>query len=153
MPLRRHILRGSIAAFTVILAAACALGTATSDPIPSSSSTSAPIGAGPTDGVTRAELQRFPSPAKGWEIVQTLVEIPEGKESGRHSHPGPEIGYIIQGDVSIEFDDRPALRLRSGEPFNIPPNVVHNARNVGKVRTKMLSSYLIEEGKPLVHMH
>jgi hypothetical protein len=41
----------------------------------------------------RTELQRFPSPIPGWEIVQTLVEIPEGVASGRHSHPGgPEVG-------------------------------------------------------------
>ncbi|GAA3029956.1 hypothetical protein GCM10020000_03280 [Streptomyces olivoverticillatus] len=36
----------------------------------------------PTSGVTRTVLQRHPSPAKGWETVQTLVEIPRGKESG-----------------------------------------------------------------------
>jgi quercetin dioxygenase-like cupin family protein len=44
----------------------------------------------------RTELQRFPSPIPGWEIVQTLVEIPEGLDSGRHSHPGgPEVGFIV----------------------------------------------------------
>ena len=36
----------------------------------------------------RTELQRFPSPTPGFEIVQTLVEIPEGLASGRHNHPG-----------------------------------------------------------------
>ena len=36
----------------------------------------------------RTELQRFLSPIPGWEIVQTLVEIPQGVASGRHSHPG-----------------------------------------------------------------
>ena len=34
----------------------------------------------------RAELQRFPSPIPGWEIVQSLVQILEGATSGRHSH-------------------------------------------------------------------
>jgi hypothetical protein len=47
------------------------------------------------------------SPTSGFEIVQTKVEIPVGKESGRHSHPGPEVGYIVQGDVDMVFDDRP----------------------------------------------
>jgi len=97
----------------------------------------------------RTELQRFPSPIPGWEIAQTLVEIPEGTASGRHNHPGPEVGYIVRGDVAMEFDDRPTLRLRTGDPFMIPPGVVHNARNIGSVTTKMLSTYVFDEAKPL----
>jgi hypothetical protein len=38
----------------------------------------------------RTELQRLPSPIPGWEIVQSLAEIPEGFASGRHSHPVPK---------------------------------------------------------------
>ncbi len=98
----------------------------------------------------RKELQRFPSPISGWEIVQSLAEIPEGVASGRHSHPGgPEVGYIVRGDVALEFDDRPSLTLRTGDPFMIPPGVIHNARNIGTVTTKMLSTYVVDETQPL----
>ena len=97
----------------------------------------------------RTELQRFPSPILGWEIVQSLAEIPEGVASGRHSHPGPEVGYIVRGDVGMEFDDRPTLTLRTGDPFLIPPGVIHNARNIGTVTTKMLSTYVVDEAQPL----
>jgi len=97
----------------------------------------------------RTELQRFPSPAPGWEIVQTLVEIPEGIASGRHSHPGPEVGYIVRGDVAMEFDDRPTLTLRTDDPFHIPSGVIHNARNIGMVTTKMLSTFVVDETQPL----
>jgi quercetin dioxygenase-like cupin family protein len=98
----------------------------------------------------RVQLQRLASPNPGWDIVQTRFEIPIGKESGRHMHPGPEVGYIVQGDVVIEFDDRPSITLHSGSPFLIPTGVVHNARNVGKVQTMMLSTYVIDASKPLV---
>ena len=101
----------------------------------------------------RAELQRFPSPVPGWEIVQTLVQIPEGTSSGRHSHPGPEVGYIVRGDVAMEFDDRPTLTLRTGDPFMIPTGVIHNARKIGTVTTKMLSTYVVDEAQPLVTLY
>ena len=101
------------------------------------------------DTFKRTELQRFPSPATGWEIAQTLVEIPEGIASGRHKHPGPEVGYIVRGEVAMEFDDRPTLTLRTGDPFRIPPGVIHNARNIGTVTTKMLSTYVFDETQPL----
>ena len=84
----------------------------------------------------RTELQRLPSPISGWESVQSLAEIPGGVASGRHSHPGLEVGYIVRGDVAIEFDDGATPTLRSGDPFLIPPGVIHNARNIGSVTTK-----------------
>jgi quercetin dioxygenase-like cupin family protein len=114
----------------------------TTDPESTQTATSATL--------QRTELQRFPSPIPGWEIVQTLVEIPEGVASGRHNHPGgPEVGYIVRGDVAMEFDDRPTLTLRTGDPFMIPPGVIHNARNIGTVTTKMLSTYVVDETQPL----
>jgi mannose-6-phosphate isomerase-like protein (cupin superfamily) len=98
----------------------------------------------------RTELQYFPSPVPRWEIVQSLAENPEDVASGRHSHPGgPEVGYIVRGDVAMEFDDRPTLTLCSGEPFVIPPGVIHNARNIGAVTTKMLSTYVVDQAQPL----
>src|SRR4028119_1974089 len=97
----------------------------------------------------RTELQRFPSPIPGWEIVQSLAEIPEGVASGRHSHPGPEVGYIVRGDVAMEFAARPTLTLRTGDSFLIPAGVIHDARNIGTVTTKMLSTYVVDETQPL----
>ncbi len=109
-----------------------------------------PIRSASPTAFERTELQRFSSPIPGFEIVQTLAEIPEGVASGRHIHPGgPEVGYIVRGDVAMEFDDRPTLTLRAGDPFMIPPGVVHNARNIGTVTTKMLSTYVVDEAQPL----
>jgi quercetin dioxygenase-like cupin family protein len=118
----------------------------TAEPEPTQSAAPAPF--------KRTELQHFPSPAPGWEIFQTLVEIPEGVASGRHSHPGgPEVGYIVRGDVAMEFGDRPPLTLRTGDPFMIPPGVIHNARNIGTATTKMLSTYVVDEAQPLATLY
>lgn len=147
---RRLILRtGGVAAAGALGAAALSSTAAAADPAPLVPGHH-PTDPDPTAGVTRTLLQEHPSPAEGWEAVQTLVQIPRRKESGRHSHPGIEVGYIIRGDVLMEFDDRPPLRLRTGDPFFIPNGVIHNARNVGTVTTMMLSTYVVDETKPLV---
>jgi mannose-6-phosphate isomerase-like protein (cupin superfamily) len=52
----------------------------------------------------------------------------------------------------MEFNDRPILMLRSGDPFMVPPGVVHNARNIGTVTTKMISTYVVDEAQPLVRL-
>ncbi|MEU3526516.1 cupin domain-containing protein [Streptomyces sp. NPDC038707] len=142
---RRHLLRASGSAAAGVLGAAAL-------PAPAAASRTArpPVASDPTAGVTRTLLQEHPSPADGWEAVQTLVRIPRHQESGRHSHPGIEVGYIVRGDVLMEFDDRPPLRLRTGDPFFIPDGAIHNARNVGTVTTMMLSTYVVDASKPLV---
>ncbi|MFE9610884.1 hypothetical protein [Streptomyces sp. NPDC006012] len=54
----------------------------------------------------------------------------------------------MHGDVLMEFDDRPALRLRTGDPCFLPDGVIHNARNVGRVTTTTLSTYVVDVTKP-----
>ena len=81
----------------------------------------------------RTELQPLPSPIAGSESVQFLAEIPGDVASG--CHPGPEVGYIVRGDVAIEFDEGAIPTLRRGDPFLIPPGLIHNARNIGSVTT------------------
>jgi mannose-6-phosphate isomerase-like protein (cupin superfamily) len=48
----------------------------------------------------------------------------------------------------MEFDDRSTLTLRAGDPFVIPHGVIHNARNIGTVTTKMVSTYEVDERNP-----
>ena len=84
----------------------------------------------------RTELQREPSSIAGREIVQVLTEIPAGVESGWHTHPGEEVGYIVEGTVEMMIKDRPTLRLHAGDGFLIPPGTEHNAYDVGRTRVE-----------------
>ena len=49
----------------------------------------------------RTQLQRSASSIPGREIVQVLTEIPAGVESGWHTHPGEEVGFIVAGTVEM----------------------------------------------------
>jgi quercetin dioxygenase-like cupin family protein len=97
----------------------------------------------------RTEVQRADLAAGGREAVQAIAEIPAGVQSGRHTHPGEEIGYVLEGSLVVEIDGKPARTLKTGEGFIIPANVVHNARNTGKGTSKVLATYIIEKGKPV----
>jgi quercetin dioxygenase-like cupin family protein len=110
-------------------------------------------GAAPADGLGarlhRTELQRAAFSVPGREIVQVRTEIPAGVESGWHTHPGEEIGYIVAGTVAMMITGRPTLTLHAGDPFLIPPGTPHNARDLGPELGIMLSTYLVETGQPL----
>jgi quercetin dioxygenase-like cupin family protein len=98
----------------------------------------------------RTEVQRSLFSVPEREIVQVLTEIPIGVESGWHTHPGEEVGYIAAGTVEMLVEGQPPRTLHAGEGFLIPPGVPHNARDLGPGTGQMLSTYLVEVGKPLV---
>ncbi len=100
----------------------------------------------------RTELQREPSSIPGREIIQVLTEIPAGVESGWHTHPGEEVGYIVSGTVQMRIEGRPTLQLLAGDGFLIPPGTPHNAYDVGPKTGRMLSTYIVEVGQPLASL-
>src|SRR5215213_8581866 len=97
----------------------------------------------------RTQLQRSASSIPGREIVQVLTEIPAGVESGWHTHPGEEVGFIVAGTVEMMIRGQETLTLRAGDGFLIPPRTPHNALDVGPETGRMLSTYIVEVGQPL----
>jgi quercetin dioxygenase-like cupin family protein len=97
----------------------------------------------------RTEIQHRGSSIPGREIVQVRTEIPAGVESGWHTHPGEEVGYIVAGTVEMMIEGGPSLLLEAGDGFLIPPGVPHNARDLGPETGQMLSTYIVEVGRPL----
>lgn len=97
----------------------------------------------------RTEVQHAHSSIPGRDIVQVRTEIPDGVESGWHTHPGEEVGYIVQGNVRMEIRDRPTLLLTAGDGFLIPPDVPHNALDLGPGTGIMLSTYLVDPDRAL----
>jgi quercetin dioxygenase-like cupin family protein len=97
----------------------------------------------------RTELQHQDSSIPGREIVQVLTEIPVGVESGWHTHPGEEVGYILGGTVEMKIAGQPSLLLNTGDPFLMPPGTPHNALDLGPDTGHMLSTYIVDPDQPL----
>jgi quercetin dioxygenase-like cupin family protein len=98
----------------------------------------------------RTELQRGDvAGVAGREVVQAMAEIPAGVAAGRHTHPGEEFGYVVEGTVLVEIEGKPAQTLTTGQSFLIPSGAVHNATNKSAAVAKVLATYIVEKGKPL----
>jgi len=97
----------------------------------------------------RTELQRKRSSIPGRDIVQVLTEIPVGVESGWHTHPGEEVGYILAGKVEMRVQGQSTLILNAGDPFLMPPGTAHNALDLGPGTGRMLSTYIVDPESPL----
>src|SRR5688572_9590342 len=102
-------------------------------------------------GITRIDLQRHNLSVPGREVVQTIVELDAGVMSSRHTHPGEEIVYVLEGaPLEYEVEGRPAVTLKPGDVLFIPAGAVHSARNVGSRKGAELATYIVERGKPLL---
>ena len=81
------------------------------------------------------------------EVSSVLVEIAPGGESGRHKHPVPPHIYVIEGVVTIEFDDGKRETFAAGEGFLEAVDTWHNAKNLGDAPVKMLVVFFGEKGQ------
>jgi quercetin dioxygenase-like cupin family protein len=48
-------------------------------------------------GIKRTDLQRHDLSIPGREVIQVLVEFAPGVAFPRHSHPGEEMVYVVEG--------------------------------------------------------
>jgi len=100
-------------------------------------------------GFKRTVLQQGDASVPGREFVMAVAEFQPGASSGRHTHPGDEIAYILEGTVVIAQDGKPEVTLGPGKTFHIPEGTVHNATDSGSTAARILATYVVEKGKPL----
>jgi len=101
-------------------------------------------------GVKRTDLQRHDLGVPGREVVQVRVELAPGVAFGKHTHPGEEIIYMLEGSLEYEVEGKPPVTLKAGDVLFIPARTIHAARNVGRTPGAELATYVVEKGKPLL---
>jgi quercetin dioxygenase-like cupin family protein len=97
----------------------------------------------------RTELSRHDLGVKDREVVVTRGEFPAGVGVPRHTHPGDESAYVLEGALTVELDGKPAVTVKAGETFFVPAGTIHAGKNTGKTPTVVISTYVLEKGKPL----
>ena len=97
----------------------------------------------------RTVLQQHDISTPGKQAVTALAEIPAGIAVGKHTHPGEEVGYVLEGGLVLEIDGQPAQTLKAGDAFFVPAGMVHDGKNTGATTTKVLANYIVEKGKPV----
>ena len=100
-------------------------------------------------GFTRAVMQDQNLSAPGRHAVVARAEFIPGGQAGRHTHPGEELGYVVEVTLELIIEGQPPKTFKAGEVFFVPANTVHDGRNVGKGKAVVLATYIVETGKPV----
>ncbi len=102
------------------------------------------------EGIKRSDVLRQDLGLPGREVIQVRVDFAPAAAFGKHSHPGAEIAYVLEGTLEYQLEGQPTLTLKAGEALFIPAGTIHAARNVGSGNAAELATYIVEKGKPLV---
>jgi len=98
--------------------------------------------------IKRTPLQKFDVPDTKYETIIGMAEITSNVNIGRHTHPGIESGFVLDGEMVLMVEGQPPLALKAGDSYKIPHEAIHDARS-GDKGAKLVATYVVEKGKPL----
>ena len=101
-------------------------------------------------GIKRTDLQKHDLSVPGYETVQAKIDFDAHSAFGKHSHPGEEVIYVLEGSLEYEVEGKGTVTLKAGEVLFIPAGVVHAARNNSNAKASELATYIVEKGKPVL---
>src|SRR4029077_6477584 len=100
-------------------------------------------------GVPRKILSQAGGPAAGYETLLGEATIEAGTAVGRHTHPGVESAYVLEGGFELPVQGQPTKMIKAGDAFQIPPETPHAGGKAPEAKTRILITYVVEKGKPL----
>src|SRR5215471_20568040 len=100
-------------------------------------------------GMKRTVLLKEDLAVPGQELVQAIVDLPNGVRSGRHTHPGEEVAYVLEGEIILAVQGKPPRTLKAGDTFFVEKGRIHETLNESGAPAKILVTYTVEKGKPL----
>jgi quercetin dioxygenase-like cupin family protein len=56
----------------------------------------------------------------GREVIQVRVALAPGVLFPRHTHPGDEIVYVLEGSLEYQVEDRAPVTLKAGDVLFVP---------------------------------
>jgi quercetin dioxygenase-like cupin family protein len=101
-------------------------------------------------GLWRSDLQQQDLSVPGREVLQARVDLGPTARLVKHTHPGEEIIYILEGSLEYQVDGQPTRTYNAGDALTVPAGVIHAVRNVGSGNAAEFATYVVEKGKPLI---
>jgi quercetin dioxygenase-like cupin family protein len=99
-------------------------------------------------GPTRTMLEQVDVPGSVYTTIVMLIEIEPHGLVARHIHPGTEMAYVLEGSGDLFVAGNPVMHFSAGDHWKTPAYTPHYLQ-IGPEGAKLLSTYVVEKGKPL----
>lgn len=91
-------------------------------------------------------LQRVPVPGTDREMGMGIAEFPPHATKPRHKATGPEVVYVLEGELTVQIDGQPPRRIHAGESFQMPAYAVHTT-TAGPAGAKAVATWVWVPGQ------
>ncbi len=81
-------------------------------------------------------------------VTAVIVEMQPGEETGWHAHDVPMFGYILEGEVTVNYGTHGTRVYRAGDAVMEAIDLAHDGRNTSEGVTRILAVFMGAEGVP-----
>ena len=97
--------------------------------------------------IKRTILQTGAFPGDKMATMLVLVEVIPNATVARHTHPGGEVGYVLEGSIEFTIGEQPPKTFKQGETYQIPVSAPHLGKT-GPGGVKLMATFVLEKDKP-----
>jgi quercetin dioxygenase-like cupin family protein len=90
---------------------------------------------------------RYPTGAPA-KIVAAVVDLAPGQQTGWHTHGVPTFGYILEGELTVDYGKHGVHVYRAGDALLEAVDVPHDGRNTGIGPLRILIVFMGADGLP-----
>jgi quercetin dioxygenase-like cupin family protein len=83
------------------------------------------------------------------EVTILKITIPRGESTGWHKHSFPVFAYVVQGILTIDFENNTSKQFSTHSSFAEVVNTYHNGINKGDEDVILIAFFMGEKGKSL----
>lgn len=87
----------------------------------------------------------YPSGAPA-KVTAAVVTLAPGQETGWHTHGMPTFGYVIEGELEVDYGEKGVRVYRAGEGMLEAIAAPHNGRNTGTAPMRILAIFMGADG-------
>ena len=88
---------------------------------------------------------------EGIEVLVSVVEFAPRSTIGKHTHPGHEVAYVLEGSGLSEVEGQAPEVRKAGTVTYIPANKVHESKNESATEPmKVLYFRIHPKGQPVI---
>jgi quercetin dioxygenase-like cupin family protein len=81
-------------------------------------------------------------------VTAAIITLAPGARTVLHKHGVPLFGYILEGEITVDYGDRGKRTYRAGEALMETMDVPHFGADAGNAPVRILTVYMGAEGAP-----
>jgi quercetin dioxygenase-like cupin family protein len=84
------------------------------------------------------------------EVTSVILSLPPGGKTKWMTHPVPGYVYVLEGELTVEFENGSRLKFKAGQAFMQARTKWHRGINQGSGPMQFLAVFYGEKGTPVV---